>query len=227
MRRLGFLIVPALAATAVAAWAGSVPPHPVGGGLSGGPQNQGLPIGHDGYPGPLAQRARVTPTALTSSRLASKLARARLGTAKYVTDLARAKADGYRIITPMIPDMGYHFLNPKVRGFDVARPPILVYLERRGSWQLGALEWVFPKLPKTPSLPGAHYGVFGAACHYVDGTFVFERSKAACAGTSPASDSAFSFWHPNLVTLHLWLWYPNPQGIYSGINPLVRPFNQR
>jgi len=29
----------------------------------------------------------------------------------------------------------------------------------------------------------------------------------------------------NLVTFHVWLWYQNPSGIYSGTNPLVTPFN--
>jgi hypothetical protein len=32
-------------------------------------------------------------------------------------------------------------------------------------------------------------------------------------------------WHPDLVTLHVWVWYHNPAGLYSGTNPLVRPFN--
>ena len=36
----------------------------------------------------------------------------------------------------------------------------------------------------------------------------------------------FAFWHPDFVTLHLWVWYPNSDGIYSGMNPLVRPFNK-
>jgi hypothetical protein len=35
----------------------------------------------------------------------------------------------------------------------------------------------------------------------------------------------FNFWHPDLVTLHLWLWYPNPAGLYSGTNPYIKPFN--
>src|SRR5262245_32118431 len=77
--------------------------------------------------------------------LAPKLASARLATAKYATDLGRAKADGYHIITPMIPSMGYHFMNPEVTGFDVTRPAILVYVHRGNKWQLGALEWVFTK----------------------------------------------------------------------------------
>ncbi len=142
-----------------------------------------------------------------------------------MTDLARAKADGYRIITPMIPNMGYHFLNPTVAGFDVTRPAILVYEKVGGSWQLGALEWVFTEKPKTPPLPGATYGAFGAACHYVDGSFVFHDVQGTCPKTSPQTGSAFGFWHPNLVTLHFWVWYPNPSGVYSGLNPLVHPFN--
>jgi hypothetical protein len=162
----------------------------------------------------------------SAAPLAQSLAAARLATAKYATSLERAKADGYQIITQMIPDMGYHYLNPKVAGFNVTKPAILVYLKRGNTWQLGALEWVFTSKPKTPPLPGARYGAFGAACHYVDGTFVPAATQDECAKTSPQSGAAFGFWHPNLVTLHVWLWYPNPSGIYSGTNPLVTPFNK-
>ena len=56
------------------------------------------------------------------ARLASQLARARLATARYATSLRAAKADGYQIITRMIPDMGYHFLNPAIQDFDVRSP---------------------------------------------------------------------------------------------------------
>jgi hypothetical protein len=158
--------------------------------------------------------------------LASQLARARLATAKYATSLRAAKADGYQIITRMIPDMGYHFLNPTIQGFDVTKPPILVY-ERHGSaWQLAAFEWVFPTKPATPPLPGATYGSFGAACHYKDGTFVFTASQDNCAKRSPQTGAAFNFWHPDLVTLHVWLWYPNPAGLYNGTNPYIKPFNR-
>lgn len=159
------------------------------------------------------------------STLTADIASARLATAQYSTSLARAKAAGYQIITQMIPDMGYHFLNPHVQGFDVQKPPILVY-ERRGStWQLGALEWVFTSKPAEPPLPGARYGSFPAACHYVDGTFVAESAQSMCPATSPQTGAAFNFWHPNLVTLHFWIWYPNPAGLYSSMNPLVSPFN--
>jgi hypothetical protein len=158
--------------------------------------------------------------------LAAQLAKARIATGRYATNLRAAKADGYQIITRMIPDMGWHFLNPAIQGFDVTKPPILVYERRGRSWQLGALEWVFPQQPEVPLLPGATYGSFGAACHYKDGTFVFAGAQDECATRSPQTGSPFNFWHPNLVTLHVWIWYHNPDGLYNGTNPLVRPFNR-
>jgi hypothetical protein len=168
--------------------------------------------------------AAKTP-AVVSQPLATTLSQAWLATAKYATSLAAAKAAGYQIITRMIPDMGFHFLNPKITGFDASKPPILVYEKHGATWQLGALEWVFTEIPKTPPLPGARYGAFGAACHYADGSVVPSESQDACPKTAPETGAAFGFWHPNLITLHVWLWYPNPSGLYSGTNPLVRPSN--
>jgi len=162
---------------------------------------------------------------MTPSTLVSQLALAREATVKYVTDLNRAKADGYGIITRMIPDMGYHYLNPKVTGFDVRKPAILVYEHRGGKWQLGALEWVFPAKPAKAPLPGAKYGSFPAACHYADGTFVPEATQDACPKASPETGAAFGFWHPDLVTLHVWIWYPNPSGLYASMNPLAAAYN--
>ena len=162
----------------------------------------------------------------TAVPLAQSLAAARLATAKYATSLERAKADGYQIITRMIPGMGYHYLNPKVTGFNVTKPAILVYEKRGTKYQLAALEWVFTSKPAKAPLPGAKYGSFGAGCHYKDGTFVPASSQDACPKTNPRTDAAFNFWHPVLITLHVWLWYPNPSGLYASTNPLVTPFNK-
>ena len=57
-------------------------------------------------------------------------------------------------------------------------------------------------------------------------TFVPAASQDDCAPTSPETGAPFGFWHPDFVTLHLWLWYPNPDGIYAGMNPLISPFNK-
>lgn len=158
--------------------------------------------------------------------LAEPLAASRIATAKYANSLQRARADGYRVIvTQHIPNMGWHFMNPNITGFDVERPPILVYVKNGRDWQLVAFEWVFAETPDTPPLPGATYGSFGAACHYVDGTFFFEADQSECPPRSPSSNARFGFWHPDLVTLHLWAWYPNPEGIYNGTNSLIAPFN--
>jgi len=168
---------------------------------------------------------RQTRAATVPSTLVTDLALARIATAKYVSDLGRAKADGYQIITKMIPNMGYHYMNPNVKGFDVQKPPILVYEHRGSSWQLGALEWVFTSKPATPPLPGARYGSFGAGCHYADGTFVPSETQASCPATAPGSGAKFGFWHPLLITLHVWLWYPNPSGLYASTNPLAAAYN--
>ena len=157
--------------------------------------------------------------------LARQLAQARLATAKYATNLARAKADGYQVITPMMPDMGIHYMNPGIGGFTITKPQILVYEHHGNTWQLGALEWVFPSMPKTPPLQDATFGFFPAACHYRDGTFVLDENSKTCQKTNPKTGSSFSFWHPDLTTMHVWIWYPNPAGLYSSTNPLVAPFN--
>lgn len=54
---------------------------------------------------------------------------------------------------------------------------------------------------------------------------MFTAAESDCADTSPESGAAFTFWHPDLVTLHMWAWYPNPAGIFSGMNRWIRPFN--
>ncbi len=28
-----------------------------------------------------------------------------------------------------------------------------------------------------------------------------------------------------LITMHMWLWFHNPDGLFAGMNPLVDPFN--
>ena len=161
------------------------------------------------------------------AKLALAVADARFGTAKYVDDIALAKKDGYVVITRHIPSMGWHFLNPKATGFNPRKPQILVYVKRGASWQLGAVEWVFPEKPAKAPVPGARYGSFPAACHYADGTFAVADTEADCAATSPETGAKFGFWHPPLVTLHMWVWYPNPAGLFAGTNPLLKLFDAK
>src|SRR3954465_3167917 len=61
------------------------------------------------------------------SSYASQLAAARLATTKYATNLAKAKADGYGIITQMIPEHGLDLHEPQGDGLrpEKARDPRL------------------------------------------------------------------------------------------------------
>jgi hypothetical protein len=178
----------------------------------------------DGY-GSHSQHGGMAGSSRTPRELTQDIADARLALAPYATNLDAAKAAGYsRQITPMMPNMGYHYMDPSVTAFDLRRPPILVYVRSGDTNQLVAAEWVFPSKPAKAPLPGAKYGSFPAACHYDDGSFVPQQREKACAASS-ASGAAFTFWHPDLVTLHLWLWYPNPDGLFNSTNPLVAPFN--
>jgi hypothetical protein len=188
-------------------------------GASGGGYG-GSMTGHDMGGGPSQSQSPIP------NQLKKDIANARSALAPYANDLGAAKAAGYsRQITPMMPDMGYHYMDPSVTGFDVRRPPILVYERRDGKDQLAAAEWVFGSKPAKAPLAGAKYGSFPAACHYEDGTFVAQKREKACAPAT-ASGSAFTFWHPDLVTLHLWLFYPNPDGLFNSTNPLIAPFNR-
>jgi hypothetical protein len=174
--------------------------------------------GHD-HDDPAMSDLEVTP------ELADQVAAMRASTAKYTNDLDAALEDGFFIITQHIEDMGYHFLNPAVEEFDLAEPPILVYARDGEDWQLVAYEWVFPEEPDEPPMDGATYGDFPAACHYDDGLFVIEPDEAACNDSHPESGAAFTFWHPDLVTFHVWAWMHNPDGIYHGTNPLMTTYN--
>jgi hypothetical protein len=189
-----------------------------------------LPHGYGGPP-QVARQQPQTAHAMSMSadplslQVAGQLAAARAATAKYATNLAKAKSAGYMIITKMMPNMGFHYLNPHISGFNIRKPQILVYEHTKTGWQLGALEWVFTKMPNSPPLPNATFGQFPAACHYADGTFIPDKNSSTCAKKAP-SGAKFTFWHPDLITMHVWVWYPNPAGLFSGTNPLVAPFNK-
>lgn len=169
---------------------------------------------------PPAGAGDVTP------ELAVDVAAMRAGTAAYADDLDAALADGYFVITQHMPDQGYHFLNPDIEGFDPSRPPIIMYAKDGDDWQLVGFEWVFPEEPDEPPLDGATYGSFPAACHYDDGLFVEAAGEEDCDQAHPDSGAAFTFWHPDLVTLHVWAWLHNPEGLYHPTNPLMGSYNQ-
>lgn len=156
-------------------------------------------------------------------QVGADVAAMRAATARYANDLNAALADGFFIITQHMPGQGYHFLNPEwsADGFDADEPPILMYVNEGDDWRLVGFEWVFPEQPAEPPMDGATYGEFPAACHYDDGVFVEAAAEQECDQTHAESGAEFTFWHPDLVTLHVWAWLHNPDGLYSPTNSLI------
>jgi hypothetical protein len=83
-----------------------------------------------------------------------------------------------------------------------------------------------PEKPAKAPLPGATYGSFGAACHYKDGTFVFQADQNALRGEEPAERLGVQLLAPGPRDPARVGVVPEPGGVFSGMNPLMRPFNK-
>lgn len=66
---------------------------------------------------------------------------------------------------------------------------------------------------------------FPAACHYEDGRFSEAAAEDECAEQHPDTGAEFTFWHPDLVPLHVWAWLHNPEGLYNPTKPLMSAYN--
>ena len=125
-----------------------------------------------------------------------ELLRARRATAKY-SDLSVAIADGYADINVFIPQMGFHYLKSSVLDdeFDPERPELLVYAQDlcEGRMRLVAVEYAVPT----------------------------NLSATAPEGFTGTADE----WHRQdnfgLWTLHAWIWFRNPDGVFAELNPRV------
>ncbi len=152
----------------------------------------------------------------------SELAAARRATAKY-HDVSRALADGYVQFSGHVPGMGAHFVNLGLTDttFDRTKPEILLYSLTEGNKpKLVGVEYgnLIPDPGFTGDLDEWH--VHLASCHYADGFEVAEPNPFSCPATSPGG-APFVLWHPDLWTLHTWIWRGNPDGIFEPINPNV------
>lgn len=157
----------------------------------------------------------------------NQLAEIRLATSKYL-DIEKAKSDGYIQSSGMEPKMGYHFLNPEIKEFNPTKPNVLLYVKSGNQWQLVGVEYGFPTAarPSTPPFKGAVWSLHHANCHYKDGTEMHSDSEDKCPKTNPITGSEFGSWHPDLSSIHLWIWYHNPLGIFAELNPLLLPFSE-
>lgn len=113
------------------------------------------------------------------------------------------KAEGYIQVSDFVPGMGYHYVNPGLMDDEIVptEPEALVYVDNpvhADKRKLVAAEYIIPDPKKEithSDLNNKFPGVDGDIWHYED---------------------AVSGW-----TLHAWIWYPNPEGVFHGTNPRV------
>jgi hypothetical protein len=162
------------------------------------------------------------------------VAEVRRATARYL-DINTAREDGFVQISGMELRHGYHFLNATspvlsavydaiTGSIDLARPPMLLYVERDGHWQLAGVEYALPRKPDPNPLPGADWHEHEASCHYRDFRELPAPSARACPPAHPVSGERFVLWHPAMAVAHVWAWYPNPAGPFAEENAYLLPY---
>lgn len=161
------------------------------------------------------------------------VAEVRRATEQY-QDIARARADGFVQVSGMEARHGYHFMNinaPMLTAagmvastLDLARPPMLLYVERDGVWKLAGVEYALTALPRPNPLPGSEWHRHEASCHYRDYREVPAPRAADCPTKHPESNEPFVLWHPAFAVVHVWAWIPSPDGPFSEENPALAPY---
>jgi hypothetical protein len=129
---------------------------------------------------------------------------------------------------------GYHFVNVPAQlraaatgTLDLSRPPVLLYVERAGAWQLVGAEYVLPAPPAADPFPGAQWHRHEASCHYRDDRELAAPRAAACPARHPQSGAAFVLWHPAFAVVHVWAWLANPRGPFAAENPALAAWGGR
>lgn len=160
-------------------------------------------------------------------RLSKLIAEIRMATQRYL-DLEQAKADGYVQVSGNVPLEGYHFQRPGAARIDTLRPSTLLYIRADGQWQLVGVEYaVAGERPRESPFPGVGWERHLATCRYADWREFPARSREACPQAHPDTKSPLATWYPDQWVIHLWLWYPNPYGLFASLNPVLAPFDDR
>src|SRR5215510_3802982 len=140
------------------------------------------------------------------------IAEVRRATEQY-QNIARARADGFVQVSGMA-----------ASALDFARPPMLLYVERDGVWQLAGVEYALAVPPRPNPLPGAEWHRHEASCHYRDYKEAPAPRAADCPPKHPESGEPFVLWHPSFAVAHVWAWIPSPDGPFSEENRALAPY---
>jgi len=138
-------------------------------------------------------------------------------------DIAVARAEGYQQITQDIPMLGAHLVNFDIARqgtFDPAQPPILLYEQAQGRWNLVGVSFLLPKQGATDPQPEVIPGNLAAWHDHTNlcvtrNLQVSVRSQKACLTRNGVwlKDTGW--------LLHVWVWKDSPQGVFSHVNSNV------
>ena len=139
------------------------------------------------------------------------LDRARVATEKY-QDQPNAILDGYRPIGRDFPGMGEHWVRIGIlfdSRIEAEHPEFLTYISVSGKPKLVGLAYALPLLPgePVPDLPAGKNAWHDHFRSIDDETMVPHHHH-----TGTADDE------PRITMLHVWIWAPNPDGIFAADN---------
>lgn len=128
-------------------------------------------------------------------------------------DTNRAKAAGYQRFGPDMPNLGYHWINPRLivdTLIDPLRPEVLTYLNVNGQLILTGVAFAYAFTPgNTP--PGLPFKEM--KWHYYSGN-IREAAYGVQHKYSPYEKRKMV----RLAMVHIWVWTDNPDGIFGSDN---------
>ena len=160
-----------------------------------------------------------------SDALEQELDTVRCATEQY-TDVALARSDGYAMVSPYTPQMGFHFVNPErfasdsEAEVDITEPPILVYYgdgeyqpepgdehddDRDDELLLGAVEFAHLGDDGEPGTPANYFSD-------EESEMDLDVSEEEGWNWTPG---------PDITALHVWVHKDNPDGVFSPTNPEI------
>lgn len=158
-----------------------------------------------------------------SNEFSHELNEVRAATRKY-RDVAKARTDGYAtLVSPYVPNMGFHFVNPTLLAadastpVDLSEPPILVYYTS-GNYNPKPGDMHDPAHDDDLRLGAVEFAHLEAG---VPGNIFSDESASRTVKVSEEDG-----WGPipesPLWALHVWVHRGNPAGVFHPTNPTVR-----
>ncbi len=165
------------------------------------------------------------PASARSNDLAHELNSVRKATQQY-KDVGAARDDGYAVVAPYVPEMGFHFVNPGLFApdadatVDITEPAILVYATT-GNYRPEPGDVHDENRDSDLRLAAVEYGHLGD--DGPPGTPANYFSDETATRNLKVSEEEGWEWTPgpDITALHVWVHRGNPAGVFNPTNPTI------